>query len=126
MALKELNIKLTTAGGALTTYAERSILGKLCAVKFQLGTLESGAADVTISYTNSPDAVDVTLLTLTNVSANATYYPRHQVHNNAGTALTLDGTRIAYDEPLVAGLIKVVVAGATGAQTGNVLLYVEV
>lgn len=124
--LTEINIPISTTGGAQTTNAKRTVLGKLCAVKFKLGTLASGAADVTISYTNSPDAVDVTLLTLTNVAANAVYYPRHQVHSNAGAALTLDGTRIAYDKPLVAGLIKVVVAQASGAQTGNVICYVEV
>jgi len=40
--------------------------------------------------------------------------------------LTLDGTRIAYDEPVVCGFIKVALAQGGTGKTGTVLLYVEV
>jgi len=53
------------------------------------------------------------------------YYPRHQVHGNTGAALTLDGTRIAFDEPLVCGVIQVAVAQGGAAKTGVVHCYVE-
>lgn len=121
--LQEINIPLTTAAGALTTYSESPVFGKLYAVHFKLGTLESGAADVTISYTGS-DGVSVTLLTITNAAANAIYKPRDLVHDAAGTALTgtAGGDRAL---PIVAGKIKVVVAQASLVQTGNVLLYVD-
>lgn len=56
-----------------------------------------------MDYASQPSSTDVvfatkgapvkTLLTLTNVNADGWYYPRAQVHDTAGAALTLDGTR---------------------------------
>jgi len=123
--LKELRFDLDTGAG--TTDAETApygVLGKLCAVKVAIGTL-AATSDFTITVTKTPDAVDYTLITLTDISASGVYYPRHQVHSNVGTALTLDGTRIAFDEPLVCGFIKVALAQGGTGKVGKVHCYVE-
>lgn len=123
--LKELRFDLSTgAGTTATALAPYGLKGKLCAVKLKIGDL-AATSDITITVTNTPDAVDHTLITLTDVSADAVYYPRHQVHGNTGAALTLDGTRIAFDEPLVDGMIKVALAQGGANHTGVVHCYVE-
>ena len=114
-----------SSGGAYSGTDTVPVNGRLIAVELVLGTLASGAADVTVSVTRTPSGVDSTLLTLTDVAANALYYPRHQVHGNTGTALTLDGTRIMATWPLVCGLVKCVVAQGGNAGAGTVIVYVE-
>ena len=61
---------------------------------------------------------------LTNANDDATYYPREQVHGNTGTGLTLDGTRIAYDMPLIAGTVTLTVAAGGNAKTGGAWLHI--
>lgn len=123
--MREFRFDIATGvGQTYTGTATRGVVGKLYAVKLKIGTL-AATTDVTLTVTQTPDAVDITLLTLTDVSDNATYYPRHQVHNNEGTLLTLDGTRIAYDRPLVNGFLKVAVAQGGASKAGVLLVYVE-
>jgi len=123
--MNEYVILITTAaGGTSTDTTESPIIGRLYAVDFELGTLASGAVDVTLTYKSSEAGVTKTLLTLTNLAANATYYPREQVHGNTGTGLTLDGTRIAFDLPIIAGTVTATTAQGGDTKSGSVKLYV--
>ncbi len=119
--LRKYKLSVTTSGGAGSTTGP-NILGKLFAVMATRGTWESGAADVTISTVNSDGAA--TQLTISNIAADAIYYPRHLVHDQTGAALTgtAGGDRCL---PLLAGTIKCTIAQASGAQTGSVVIYYE-
>ena len=79
--------------------------------------------DAVLSVINTPEAVDKTLLTLTDANADDTYYPRDVVHNLTGTALTGtaggDTTML-----LVTGNLKLVVASGGDAKTGGCVVYI--
>jgi hypothetical protein len=121
--LSEHRIGITTdASGDSTDTTVQSIHGLLYAVDVVDGTLVDNF-DLTITYT-SPDGVSKTLLTLTNLTTDITYYPREQVHGNTGTGLTLDGTRIAFGPPLVAGVVTCVTAQGGATKTGAIVLHV--
>jgi len=115
---------------ALATIADQSgsgsgetrFYGLLFAVRLAIGTLTTPT--IALTYTGT-DGVATTLLTLTGVSADATYYPREQVHDHSGTGLTLDGTRIAFDMPYVGGVLAWTIAsgGATKAGTLTAVIF---
>lgn len=92
----------------------------LYAVEMVIGTLTSGAADVTLSMTDTLSGVDKTLLTLTNISANAWHYPQVLGSDNTGTALT--GW---YMKQVVEGTLKVVVASGGNVKTGTLIAYLQ-
>jgi len=123
--LQEVRLAITTNGsGAATVNAVEASYGEVYAVKLAIGSL-AATTDITLSYTNAPDAVDVTLLTLTDQSASALYYPRHQVHGSTGSGLTLDATQIAFAQPIIAGRLKAVVAQGGDTKSGVLLVYIE-
>jgi len=125
MGLKEYRFDITTDGdGDYSETLSRAAYGELYAIKLKIGTVDAGNT-TTLSYTRAPDAADVTLLTLTNPAADAIYYPREQVHGTTKTGLTLDGTEIAFDEPVIAGALKLVVAAGGDTPSGVLHVYVE-
>lgn len=108
----------TDSGGAASETKATDVNGFIYAIDLKLGTLASGAADVTVSVTNTPDGVDRTLLTLTNVAANARYFPRELEDDNAGA----DATNRLMN--LAVGRLKVVVAQGGNTKSGAVTVYV--
>lgn len=117
----------TTAGGAASpnaalgpdTDASTSqgtrVSGHLVAVAVDVGTLAS-TTDITISGEKAG-----TVLTLTNVAADAVYRPRLPVHDNTGTAISG-----AYSAPtLFDELVTVTVAQGGNAKAGTVYLIVD-
>lgn len=108
----------TDSGGAASETKATDVNGFIYAIDLKLGTLASGAADVTVSVTNTPDGVDRTLLTLTNVAANARYFPRELEDDNAGA----DATNRLMN--LAVGRLKVVVAQGGDTKSGAVTVYV--
>lgn len=116
---------VTDAGGNATVLGEMSLNGaRIYAVEFVLGTLTSGAVDVTLSDTSAPGGVSKTLLTLTNAAANAVYYLRLLAHGETGAALTgtAGGDRVM---PLVTGRLQVVVAQGGNVLTGSLHVWYE-
>lgn len=114
---------VTDASGDSTDYTECPVFGRLIMVHINDGDLVDNW-DMTFSYTNSVGDT-ITLLTLTNKSADTTVYPREQVHGNTGTGLTLDGTRLMVEPPIVAGAVKVVTSDGGVTKSGSILLYIE-
>jgi hypothetical protein len=114
----------TNASGALTVTSTVKVLGCVEAVEWIDGTLDDGVGAV-VSCVRDDDASDLTILTLTNANNDAMYYPRHQVHGSTGTALTLDGTRIAFTEPIANGFLKLVVSSGGNAKAGGCIVYVD-
>lgn len=119
--LKEIKLYGTcSSGGALTVNATTPVFGRLYAIRY-IDTSFAVGADSVISTQNHDAAA--TLLTITDGNASATYYPREQVHGNTGTGLTLDGTRINADLPLMAGVPRFVVSDGGNAGVGGVILF---
>ena len=119
--LKEMELSVTTnADGDGTVTAPRPIRGQLYAVVWLVGTL-AGTVDAVFSTVNH-DGADTNLLTLTNASANGTYYPRVLVQNNAGANLTgtAGGDRAL---PLLVGVPRLVIAQGGDTLAGKAYLY---
>ena len=122
--IREYPLSITVnSSGDSTDYIDSVEAGKLYAVAVNEGDL-AGNFDITISYKNEQTDF-VTLLTLTNLSADKTYYPREIVHSEAGEALTgtAGGDRAM---PIVAGRVRVVTGDGGVSKSGGIILYVEV
>lgn len=121
--MREYKISITSdASGDSVDTTGKGIFGRLYAVDVEDGDLADDF-DITLTYA-SPNGVTKTLLTLTDLSADATYYPREQVHDNAGAGLTLDGTRVAFDLPMVAGIVTATTGDGGATKSGSITLYV--
>lgn len=120
--LQELKLSATTDGdGDGTATSSFDVYGQLYAVEWLDGDCADGV-DAVLSSTGTAGN-DYTLLTLTDANNDAWYYPRHQVHGNDGTALTLDGTRIAYDMSVLFGTPQLVVASGGATKTCESVIY---
>jgi hypothetical protein len=110
----------TTAGGDATGYTG-GVNGKLYAIEYLPGTLDTGAT-VTVTCGDTNKAL------LTKASAgtsNVMFYPRDLVHGVAdGAALTgtSGGDRAL---PVLFGRVKVVIASGGNVATGRVVIYYE-
>jgi hypothetical protein len=118
--MKEVRLYGTTStAGSVTIDAPTPVFGHLEAVRLLIGSLEA-TTDIVVSCQNY--AVADTLLTLTDASANALYYPRGVVHSEAGAALTGtsggDRTRM-----LMTGVPRCAIASGGSAKSGGVILY---
>lgn len=119
--MRTITLKLVTDGdGAATVNGERSIFGRLYAIEYRPGTIDTGAT-VTITCEGASSKA---LLTKANAGTDNTfYYPRDIVHAVAdGAALTgtSGGDR---DLPILNGTPKVVVASGAATKTGYVTIY---
>lgn len=119
--MRTITLKLVTDGdGAATVNGERSIFGRLYAIEYRPGTIDTGAT-VTVTCEGASSKA---LLTKANAGTDNTfYYPRDIVHAVAdGAALTgtSGGDR---DLPILNGTPKVVVASGAATKTGYVTIY---
>jgi hypothetical protein len=122
--MRKMILAATTNGsGAATVTGERAVIGKLYAIEYQPGTLDTGA---TITLTCENGVYSKPLLTKATAGTSATmFYPRDLVHAVAdGTALTgtSGGDRC---QPLMSGTPKLVVASGGAVASGKVILYFE-
>ncbi len=120
--MRTITMKLVThaSTGAATTSGERSIFGRLYAIEYRPGTIDTGAT-VTVTCEGASTKA---LLTKANAgTADTFYYPRDLVHAVAdGAALTgtSGGDRCL---PVLNGTPKVVIASGANSKTGYVTLY---
>ena len=123
MKLKEYRINVTVdADGDGTGYSETSVFGLLYAVQWIDGDLADNNTAVLSTMNN---AAAETLLTLGAGEGDndIKYYPRAVVHDAAATALTgtSGGDRAM---PVVAGLLRLVIAAGGVSKTGGCIVYV--
>lgn len=111
-----------TAGHSTST-VQTAILGKLYAIKYVPGTIDTGA---TVTVTCQSNGFTKPLLTKATAGTSTTlFYPRDLVHGvSDGAALTgsAGGDRAL---PLLAGHIKVVIASGGSVATGSVEIFYE-
>lgn len=113
-------IGTTDASGNATIYAELTKPGRVYCVEWIDGTLDNGV-DAVLS--NVGPNFDTTILALTDANNDARYYPREQVCGNTGSGLTLDGTRLMVDMPLVSGRLKLAISSGGETKTGGCRVY---
>lgn len=124
MTLKELRIPFTVdASGDAVVYGSRPIFGRLIAVLYDRGDMDTGA-----DYILTCDRYDVveTVLTITNAgTADIIWYPRRLVQSETAGALT--GTHGGDREPyLMIGRPKLTVdEGGTSTSGAFILIYEE-
>jgi hypothetical protein len=121
--MRKASIKFTTAAdGSVTANHVSNVLGKLYAILYKPGSVETGA---TLTVT-CQGVFNKPLLTKSNAgTADTLYYPRDLVHAVAdGAALTgtSGGDRCL---PLLNGVPRVVIASGGNAKSGEVILYYE-
>ena len=120
--MRSITLKLVThaSTGAATVSGERSIFGRLYAVEYRPGTIDTGA---TVTITCEGKGSKPLLAKANAGTANSWYYPRDLVHAvSDGAALT--GTSGGDREmPILDGIPKVVIASGANSKTGYVTLY---
>jgi hypothetical protein len=106
--------------------ADHAVTGFVHAIEWIDGTLVDGGTG-TITCTQTPSGVDTTICTLANplINADKWYFPREQVHSNAGAALTLEGTEPAYDRPIACGVLKLVISAGGATKEGGCIVWLE-
>ncbi len=114
----------TTSGGALTVTAGTQSIGILKAVEWIDGAFDNGVGAV-LSQVRDDNAADITMLTLTAANDDKAYYPRYAAHDNAGAAITYDGTRPIYVEGFLNGTLKLVVSAGGATKAGGCIVYYE-
>ena len=123
--MREILINQTSdADGDSVDTSESGVYGRLYAVEVVDGDLADNF-DITLTYLNSRGGT-ITLLTLTNLTADAIYYTRHQVSDNAGAGLSYndESDEPVTDLPLVSGVITSTLADGGATKTGAVILHI--
>ena len=118
-----LNQTSDTSGDSVDVF-EAPIFGRLCGVAVVDGDLANDF-DITLTYVNSGIGT-ITLLTLTDLSADAMYYPREQVCGNTGAGLDYndESDEPVAEPPIIAGYVTSTLADGGATKTGAVILYV--
>lgn len=111
----------TDASGNSTVYSN-NVAGKLKNIKLDIDGLDN-TADITI--TTDGEAVAQTLYSKSNSATNVVVYPRVAVQDNAGADVTFDGTNEIYDDYVLVGRFKVVVAQGGNTKAFKITFDVE-
>jgi hypothetical protein len=111
------------ANGDSVDTTEESVYGFLHSVTIVDGDLADNF-DITLTYVDSHGSAAITLLTLTNKTADGVFYPREQVHSNAGAGITYDGSNKVSEPPLIYGIVTSTLADGGATNTGKVILHV--
>ncbi len=121
--IQRLPVTITTDGsGDGTGYVATGPGGHVHALRYVKTDYANG-----VDFTVTDELTGAAILTVADVNASATFYPRAQVHDVAdGAVMTLDGTRKSTGPVPVGagGRVKIVVAqgGATKSGTFHVLI----
>lgn len=123
--MKSIVLKFTTdALGDATVFGECAILGKLYAVEYQPGSVDTGA-DLTITCLGA-NAAEKPVLTVANAgTSNAWFYPRDLVHAVANAAALTGSSGGDRAEPIFRGVPKLIIAQGGDTLSGIVIIYYE-
>ncbi len=123
--MRKLTLSVTTgaSSGAGDTTSGQDVLGKLYAILYKPGNIDTGAT-VTVTC-EGPLAAKALLTKASAGTADTLYYPRDLVHKvEDGAALTgTAGSDRAL--PLLVGKIKFAVASGANSKTGSIVVFYE-
>lgn len=120
--MKRVSLSLTTDGSGDASTTGEAILGKLYAVLYLPGTIDTGA---TLTLTCEGSGSKPLLTKASAGTANTWYYPRdlqHGVADGAALTGTAGGDRAM---PILEGRLKAVIASGGATKTGSVIFYIE-
>lgn len=120
--MKIITVSVTTNTAGAGNDLSSSISGKLYAVEYQPGTIDTGA---TITLTCESDTSKAILTKATAGTSNVVFYPRDLVHailDGAALTGTSGGDRAL---PIVSGRLKFAVASGGAVKTGKVRFYLD-
>lgn len=120
--MKRQLLSITTDGSGDATVNGSVILGKLFAIEYRPGTIDTGA---TVTVTCEADSSKPLLTKATAGTSNLWFYPRdlaHAVTNGAALTGTAGGDRVM---PILHGVPRVVIASGGDTLTGSVIIYYE-
>jgi hypothetical protein len=109
----KVNSTGTTPNANGTGNTEVLITGQIVRVDIDFATGITTVTDLTLAGAN--DLVSTNIVNLTDTATDVVLYPHVQVTNNAGTGLTLDGTRLKTDYYPVADILTLSITNTTVA-----------
>jgi len=120
MHAEKHSVALTTAADGSATGYTPNVTGRILSVQYVKTDFADG-----VDFTITLEATGQAILTLTDQNTAGVFYPRAGVHDAAGAAATLDGTRLMR-EPVVAvnDRVKIVIAQGGDTKTGTVIVVV--
>jgi hypothetical protein len=112
---ERLKINANGADGSATGTGNTEVLitGQVVRVDVDFAAGITTTTDLTLAGAN--DLVSANIVNLSNTATDAVLYPHVQVTNNAGTGLTLDGTRLKTDYYPVADILTLTITQTTAA-----------
>lgn len=114
-------VTVTTAADGSATVYSTPLQGKVASVQYVKNNFDDG---VDFNITNEKSGE--TIWQESNVNSAAIKYPRAAVHDTAGTAATLDGTRAMRDQiPLAQDRVKIIIAQGGNAKSGTFHIVYE-
>lgn len=104
----------TAADGSATGYTSEPVTGRVLGIIYTKTDFDNGS---TMTVTGETSGIAV--WAESNVNASATRYPRSQVHDNVGAALTYDATRkVCEPVPVAEERLRIVIASGGNVKTG--------
>jgi hypothetical protein len=120
MQVERFTVTATTDGSGDATVYSPVLTGRILAVVYVKTDFSNG-----VDFTITAEATGETIWTQSDVNATARVYPRAAVHDTAGVAATLDGTRAMRDPVALAqDRVKIVVGSGGAAHTGTFIIIV--
>jgi hypothetical protein len=117
-------ILATGADDGAASATSGPVLGKLFAIKYMPGTIDTGAT-LTVTCVNA-DASSKPMLTKANAgTSNAWFYPLdipHKVEDGGVLTATAGGDRV---QPILDGILTVVIASGGNSKLGKAVVYYE-
>lgn len=120
--MRTITVSVTTNTAGAGSALGDVVVGKLYAVEYQPGDIDTGA---TVTLTCESASSKPLLTKATAGTSNAWFYPRdlqHAVADGAALTGTAGGDRTM---PIVSGKPKVAIASGGAVKTGKVIFYVE-
>lgn len=118
LQVERQTVAVTCASDGSATVYSTVVTGRILAIIYVKTNFSNG-----VDFTITAEATGETIWTESNVDVAATKYPRAAVHDTAGVAATLDGTRAMRDcVHVAADRVKIVIAAGGNATTGSFII----
>jgi len=113
-------VTLTTDGSGAATGYTPNLWGRILGIRYLKTDFSNG-----VTFSVTVESTGQTVWSEASVNASATRYPRDQVHNTSGTALTYNGTQTV-NEPIAVANDRLVITVSSGGatKTGQVVVIV--
>jgi hypothetical protein len=120
MHVERHSVTVTTAADGTATGYSPVVTGRVLAVRYVKDSYDNG-----VDFTITSEATGQTIWTQADVNASVITYPRAAVHDTAGVAATLDGTRAMRDAvPVANERVSIAIAQGGNVKSGTFIILV--